>query len=330
MKIHKFRRSHTFVEDSEVCCLKATAPNSAIPNLAAKRMAKLADEPEFNIFLRSKVPAKTTKWQQQMLSNLFEKGELTVAIEKGMKDYEKHSDHEHLVDYEKKNRDDIKRNGVLPHVTLLDVVVDDIKREVILSLSSEAEGNLEEHGIIIYLKGRGWKFDSDHLNDYLSEVEDEESERDFPDFEEETEKTAPVETKIMVDVNFLFGTWVYDGEADREWRKKQGTSDEEIESSIRFCDLGRNQFEFSEKSALYWQKYSPWLKPAEWQILQYLKSGNKISIKYQYEIKFRDGIEKGGNTLVFFHEDGRLRNPNGGIYKRKTDPSPDQGSPTPK
>ncbi|HXI70213.1 MAG TPA: hypothetical protein VNN22_07635 [Verrucomicrobiae bacterium] len=311
MKIPKFRRSRSLICESEVCCLKASAPNSAIPNLAAKHIAKFADDPEFNIYLRAKNPAKVTKWQQQMLNQLFEKGELAVAIEAGMKDYEKDLDYDYRADYEKKAWDDIRLNGVLPHVTLLHVVIDDMKREVILSLSTESDGNLEEHGIVIYLKDGAWTFDSDHLTDYLTEVEDEELERGEIDFEEDEEEAKLVEPNCFADISFIVGTWEYDAEADKEWMKANGDgSDDEIELHIKWSEYEGRRFELSEKRMLYWYKYSTWRKPDEWEILRYEKHEKKISIIFQ-EQKDRD------NKWEFFYENDRLRSPHGGIFKRK-------------
>src|SRR5258705_318085 len=118
MNIPKFRRTRSFIDDVEAPCLTASMLNSAVPGLAAKYIAKHDEDPEFDIYLRAKDPKEITKWQQGVLERLLEKGELKVAIEEGMKDFQRQlidPDPDDLADYEKKALADIKQNGVLPH-----------------------------------------------------------------------------------------------------------------------------------------------------------------------------------------------------------------------
>ena len=193
MEIPKFRKRLTFMDDISAPCLKATLPNSSVPNLAAREIKKRMEDPDFEILLRAKDPSRITPWQNEMLERLLKKGGLAEAIEQGMKDYKTERGDEYL-DYEKRNWEDIERNGVLPHIVLSAVVIDDIRREVILQLNTSVDIHLEEHGAAIYLKDGQWKFDTDYVYDYMGEVEDEESGRETPsDFKEEEDE--PVSQK---------------------------------------------------------------------------------------------------------------------------------------
>jgi hypothetical protein len=308
MDIPDFKRQLTFMDDLSVPCLKATLPNSSMPNLAAHHIKKRLEDPEFDIFLRAKNPAKITAWQRKMLDRLLKKGELTAAIEQGMKHYKKGRDEDYVA-YEKRNWEDIERNGVLPHVVLSTVVIDDIRREVILRLSSSIDGHLEEHGAAIHLKGGKWKFDSDYVYDYMSEVE-EEGERETPsDFDE-----VKIESKkppAHSDPSFLYGTWVFDAETEVARLRSEGETDQEMRSWL--LEFEKKQFEISEKRFVWWDKYPSFRKPAESEIVGCTRDGNKVTLNTR-ELKAQR-IE----SLVFEYKEDRLRMVHGAIFKRKLD-----------
>lgn len=187
MNIPKFRRTRSFLDGLEVPCLKATMPHSTVPKLAAKRIEEDPDEPDCKIYLRAEDPAQITSWQQEMLERLFTREELPKAIEQGMQEFISELDPDDLEEEEEEAMAIVKKDGVLPLLGLRAVVIDDMKREVILRLVTDSFVHLEEHGIIIYLKENAWKFDPDHIYDYLGGVEDEEAKRGPVDFEVEEE-----------------------------------------------------------------------------------------------------------------------------------------------
>ena len=313
MNMPQFKRRLTFADDVRARCLRATLPNSVVPKLAAKHIAKYAEDPEFDVFLRGKDPAKITRWQKQTLERLLEDGELASAIERGVGQYyDKHRDDDYA-DYERAARKDMKRNGVLPHFVLSDVIIDDARREVILSLGTTADGHIEEHGAVIHRKGaRPWRFvDPDHLHEYLSEVEREEAARGKIDFQEDPPDAEPAVPTPSDRADFLDGTWVHDAEADERWM----TADGKRASDVRIF-LGmfkRTRFEFAGKRMLYWNEYGRSRKPDEVSDIVGIEvQGRRIMIK------FREVGQKRVESMAFVYENDRLRNPNGGIYKRKT------------
>jgi hypothetical protein len=215
MEIPKFKRRFTFTDEIALPCLKATLPNSAIPGLAARHIEKRLEDPEFEIYLRAKNPAQITAWQQGMLERLLQKGELATAIGEGMKQYRSERDEADFVDYERRGWEDALRNGVLPHVVLSRVVIDDIKLEVHARFGTTIDINLEEHGAGIHFKNGKWLFDSDYFYDYLSDVEAEAEDCETPpDFAEEELEPIAEKQEAHCQPSFLQGTWVFDAEAE--------------------------------------------------------------------------------------------------------------------
>jgi hypothetical protein len=242
---------------------------------------------------------------------LLNKGGLAEAIEQGMKHYKSERDDEYI-DYEKRNWKDIEGNGVLPHVVLSSVVIDDIRREVILQLSTAIDIHLEEHGAAIHLKDGQWKFDTDYVCDYIGEVEEEEEEREASsDFEEEDDEPAPKKAELNSDPSFLYGTWVFDADAEKARLRSEGESDDEMRMWL--SEFEKRRFAISEKKFLWWYKYSVLSKPDESEIVGCIREGNKVTLQTREPKKTK--IE----PLVFEYKDDRLRMVNGGIFKRKSD-----------
>lgn len=105
-----------------------------------------------------------------------------------------------------RNYNQIKRYGIAPHLTLSSVVLDDIKREAIISGNTEWDDSLHEHGISIHLTSRGWRFDyGDYLFGYWSDVNGEVLENQL------AKEIPPEETKHgETDTRFLLGDWEFD------------------------------------------------------------------------------------------------------------------------
>jgi hypothetical protein len=311
MEIPKFKKRLTFMDDISAPCLKTTLPNSSVPNLAAREIKKRLEDPEFDIYLRAKNPSRITPWQNEMLERLLKKGGLAEAIEQGMMHY-KSERAEDCVAYERRNWADVELNGVLPHMVLLDVVIDDIRREVILRLSTSLEGHLEEHGAGIYLKNGKWKFDADHPYDYMSEVEDEESQRETPhDFEEDEDQPTAQKPEPNSDPSFLYGTWVFDADAEKARLRSEGETDDEMRMWL--AEFEKRRFAISAKRFLWWYRFSKFSKPDESELVGCIREGNKVTLQT------RDLNAKKIDSLVFEYKDDRLRLVNGGIFKRTSD-----------
>jgi len=205
MKIPVFKPSKCFVHDYTVPCLLAKLKNSEIAGIGEHFRKEIGKNPVFSVYLRGTDAKKISPWQQQILERLFQREELVDAITEGMKDYEK------LGGYEDP---DIQRDGILPHLYLTRIVIDERRQEVIICVHTLADGNLDEHGIAIHLKKGHWKFDSlDYLNDYLKNLDLDEEE-------------TPSAAGPSLSVRDLYGTWILDEEATVKYLTTRGMKSE--------------------------------------------------------------------------------------------------------
>jgi hypothetical protein len=193
MKTPVFKPSKTFVHDYRVPCLAAKLENSQVAGIGELHRKETKEDPVCQVFLRGTNAREISPWQRQMLKRLFEQDELVSAVATGMKDYEKSTGYE--------DPDAIQPEGILPHLYLTRVIIDERQQEVIICAHTLVDGNLDEHGIAISSKKGRWKFGSlDYLNDYLRNLDLD-------------EPAVPVRRASAPSVRDLFGTWVLDEEA---------------------------------------------------------------------------------------------------------------------
>lgn len=161
MKIPAFKPSKRFLDDLKLPCLVAKVKNSKLPGLAKLHIAEFKEDDVCEIYLRGKNPKKISPWQRGVLKELFEDEELPVAVDTGLKEYatSRKWGGNNYADLFAEDRQKIKKHGILPYIVLDTVVIDDEKREVILSASTVIDGNLDEHGITIYRRKDRWRFD---------------------------------------------------------------------------------------------------------------------------------------------------------------------------
>ncbi len=186
MDIPKFKPSRTFVDGISLACLHARIKNSAVTGLGTAERAGSGKDPKFDVYLRSETPTEITPWQSTQLTRLFQRDELCSALVQGMKEYEESTGYD--------DSEMVRRDGILAHLSLSLVVIDDTEKEVILCARTLVDGNLDEHGIAIHLKAPRWGFASlDYLSDYLAKVRPAES--------------PSAEQWRAMDPSALFGTW---------------------------------------------------------------------------------------------------------------------------
>ncbi|MDB6028312.1 MAG: hypothetical protein JWM68_4535 [Verrucomicrobiales bacterium] len=225
MKIPKFEVSEYYLDEIELTCLVAKVPSGSVPKLGSVVSKKRKDS-VFEVYVRGKESKKLSQWSTQMLQRLFQKEELLVAVEKGMKEYDTSGEFE---GYDKKADayKEIKRNGIFGLLALERIVLDDIKKQVIICLSTIADMNLEEHGINIYLESGQWRFEhGDYIIEYLNSIQSD----NVPvvEFQLENDHT----TAVTHTTDALYGVWEFDEKGTVSLLSRLGRSKFDIQQVI--------------------------------------------------------------------------------------------------
>jgi hypothetical protein len=171
MKIPEFNRTDDFLGYVDIPCLFAKVKNSALPGVAFRHIAECEEDPDCDIYLRGRKPEKFSPWQQGILEQLFEKDGLAAAVTEAMKEYETSPKWagEGYVHLAEEDRQKIKEHGIAPYITISAVVIDEVRRKVILRADTVIDGNLDEHGISIFLSKERWRFETArYINQYQS------------------------------------------------------------------------------------------------------------------------------------------------------------------
>jgi hypothetical protein len=254
MKIPAFKRSKRFLGEFTLPCLVAEVKNSELPGVAARYIAEFNDDPSCEIYLRGENPGQMSKWQMDLLEQLFVKAKLSAAIEEAMQRYGKSP--EAYDDANTQERQEIREHGIAPFITIATIVIDEIRKEVILVAGTECDGNLSEHGISIYLHKGRWRFDyADYFTKYqkgfqksltmkelvkerseliktmagtLSSMMSHLNERDKK-FEELFPASGP---SVKSNPQFLYGDWLFDSRKAAEVLQKLGCDQDEIDSDL--------------------------------------------------------------------------------------------------
>jgi hypothetical protein len=230
MKIPEFKPSKSFLGDIRLACLVAKLKNSDLPKVAARHIATTKKDPPCKIYLRCSKANEISAWQREMLERLFVKEKLPSFLEEGMKEYETGKDWEGYDQNDTETYQDIRRYGIVPFLTLHEIVIDDVTKEVIISANTDWDGHLDEHGITIYLSEGKWRFDlGDRQYDYYSGIESEVTKarmaKVFPDILSNRSESD--------DTKFIFGTWNYDEKAAVEIYKKFKWTKSKIDDEIK-------------------------------------------------------------------------------------------------
>ena len=195
MRIPEFAPSPEFVDGMRIPCLRSRLRNSEVPSLGKRRFIEYDEDPSFDIFLLGAVSQQVSEWHQSFLDKLFGQEELIAAIDAGMKEFET-SEEWCGYDPDDEVSRDIKRHGITAYLVLETLVLDDIRKTVIMGLRTEKDLNLCEHGITVFLKDGKWRFGyADYWSDY------------FEDFDVGEPPTSNVHS---TEPSLLYGRWVFD------------------------------------------------------------------------------------------------------------------------
>ena len=229
-----FTKSAKFLGEYELPCLVAEMKNSDVPEVAKKYVAGSSDDSVFEVYLRVKKPEAMSPWMQQKLEELFERDGLTKAIAEGLKELDADG-YDFLLEHE---RDFVKTHGYHPYVYIKEIVLDEIKEKVLISLGDDSV--LNEHGITIHLKAGRWRFaDGDLFGRYQSAFEKYLPKAGLEEWKKEWEKWHELFPEIIrgrfeKDCSMIFGRWVLDQrETDQlckelEWDAFEINPDQEL------------------------------------------------------------------------------------------------------
>ncbi len=171
MRIPEFKPSKRFLGEINLPCLVAKLKNSKLPGVAVKHIEETKDDPNCKIYLRGKNPEKISSWQQKILGQLFLKEGLASAIEDALTEYGK--DRNAYCDDEE--RREIEKNGFAPFIWISVIVIDDIKKEVIMKGGSNWSVHIPEHGLSVFCSKKRWRWgEADDFYRYQAEFEKKE------------------------------------------------------------------------------------------------------------------------------------------------------------
>jgi hypothetical protein len=305
MKLPDFRRRNQFLDDIDIPCLVAKVKNSTLPKVASLHIVKYKKDPVCEILVRSSSTKELSGWPKEVLQELLEQEKLAFALEEGMKEYESSSAWPGYFKEDAQNYGDIKTHGIVPHMTVEAIVVDEIKREVILVCDTEWDVHLSEHGIAISLRDGRWRFNyEDYLSEYQGDVEDGEAERLWSMARLPGESKGEDET----DTSFIFGTWEFDANESRALLERMRCSQKVIEEAG--TNYARVQYHISQVT------YRQITGPQPTQQWNYVFVGCDRRGE-QVVIRFKDVHRKEVYSEIFYYQNGLLMNLDGLVLRRK-------------
>jgi hypothetical protein len=287
MKIPEFKTKRVFLEDIDLPCLFAKVKNSELPKVATRHIAKHKKDPICEIWVRGSNPKALTEWPKEMLGNLLEKEGLPAALEAGMREYE--TNKEEWPGYFEDNAEtygEIKQYGILPFLTMHTIVIDEIRRMMILGCHTEWDIHLSEHGIAIFFQDGKWHFRlGDYLSEYLGDVEEEGNEIRW----ELARPPGAVTDDSVTDASFIEGTWAFDAEEALALLKRIKASSREIKETLdlyaKLKYIIQPPLIIQSTGPLPVQQYQ-----AEW--LGCERRGEKVTISYRRKGAAKSDVEE--------------------------------------
>lgn len=227
MKIPEFNRTDDFLGYVDIPCLLAKVKNSELSGVAFRYIAECEEDPDCKIYLRGRKPEKISPWQQEILDQLFEQEGLAAAVAEGMKEYASSSKWggKNYAELAEEDRQKIKEHGIAPHITISTIVIDEVKHQVILRADTIIDGNLDEHGISIYLNKDRWRFDTaeyfDHHAATLMGTEAQQIKRAWKLLD--TMYPVSAGMSLETDLGPIIGDWIVDVPESLKLRRKLWT-----------------------------------------------------------------------------------------------------------
>jgi hypothetical protein len=314
MQIPTFKSSENFLGDTDLPCLFGRIANSKLPGVSTRYIAENKGNPVCEIYLRGKNPKKISPWQQEILEQLFEQEGLGPAVAEAMKEYETNPDwgcngyRESMAE----DRQRIKKHGIVPYVVITLIVLDEVEQEALLCASVDLDGNLEEHGVTIYLKKGRWRFDhAEYYTRYQSRFDNLRSAKEQGAAavarskwlrEWEAVFPPPPGSPAETDTRILEGEWHSDNKETAKALKRLGKTAEYVEALLR--SSANEKYVFTGSTMSYSLELMPGIETKrEWKVLKCTREGNLVTVEAFTEA---DAHYHAGRTDFIFLCDGRI------------------------
>ena len=277
MSIPKFKPAKHYLGEYNILCRLAKVKNSQLPGIATRAIVRSKEDPVCQIYLHGKGGKDFSAWEKGILEQLFDGQSLAALVDSAMKGYAK--DPSGYTSAKPAEREEIQKIGIAPFMTIYRIVIDDSRKEVILSARTELDLHLIEHGISIYLEKGKWHFsDAEYYINYVAELgptleeaeEAEEEKRQWSALFPRVKSGTPIET----DPAILYGRWELDKVKTKEAFLALGCS-----TIIGVIELWSDQvMEFTPKVYTY---YNSGQVGAVYEFLGCERKGNRITVRRQ-------------------------------------------------
>lgn len=172
MKIPTFKRAHSFDDHNfEVKCMVARLKNSTIPSVGKRHRSETRSDPTYELVLLDEQGSSVSLWHSEMLRKLFLNDGLGQGIETGLKTMVSSGE----MEFEPDALTKMGGGSFLDWVYLKTVILDGVKEIVCVFLGNEIDSNLQEHGLVLFLKNDEWVWSNDQEFEttYLCGIRDE-------------------------------------------------------------------------------------------------------------------------------------------------------------
>jgi hypothetical protein len=293
MTLPEFTRLNRFLDQFDLPCLCVKVKNSQLPGIASRHIIEFEEDPDCDIYLRGRKPEKISPWQQEILERLFNKEGLATAVTEAMKEYETSSKWggNNYAELAEEDRQKIRQYGIAAYITVSAIVIDEVNRKVILRADTIIDGNLDEHGITIFLSKERWRFDTaNYFIRYEANVADSEELWTWQVAEKKWDTLYPPgepgETGEAA-AGPLVGTWDLNVPESKALLKRLGAPTLQIDHVIPSWEgtgiaISR---EFLRNFA--WDGPRPF--EGRFRVLRCDQRGNRFTLQLRYEARTRSG-----------------------------------------
>jgi hypothetical protein len=306
--------------------------NSQLPGIASGHISECEEDPGCDIYLRGRESRKISPWQQEILDRLFKSEGLAAAVTEAMKEYETSSKWggNNYAELAEEDRLKIRQHGIAAYITVSAIVIDDIKHKVILRADTIIDGNLDEHGITIYLSKERWRFDTaDYFIRYESNIADSEELFTWKSAEKKWDLLYPPgepgeSRETMADL--LIGTWELNALESKELMRRLGVP----KNTITHCLGNWEGLGIAVSRELLcdfkWESAIP--SQGRYRVLRCDQRGNRFTLQLRHQERTHSGyVERSGGdieTKNFWCERGTLTDDMGRVYRPTDRPAPEE------
>jgi hypothetical protein len=301
MTLPEFTRSNRFLDQFDLPCLWVKVKNSQLPGIASRHVIESEEDPDCDIYLRGRKAEKISPWQQEILERLFNSEGLAAAVTEAMNEYETSPKWggNNYAELAEEARQKIRQYGIAAYITVSAIVIDEITRKVIFRADTIIDGNLDEHGITIFLSKERWRFDTaDYFIRYEANVADSEELWTWETAEKKWDTLYPPgepgETGETA-AGPLLGTWDLNVPESKALLKRLGAPTVKIDHVIGNWEGTGLAISREVLRDFAWNGPRPF--EGRFRVLRCAQRGNRFTLQLRYEQRTRSGYGGGGNAV---------------------------------